>query len=126
QRLQVERREAQPQALAQGEETGRDADEDDVAVHEEETVVTVMPVAAFPRAMRWATRARPHVDRCGTAWLIRRFVDPGAQFVFVAPGGEAPKDATPFDMPGVEYGHKGGDCTFETTMKKHALEKDAA
>jgi hypothetical protein len=92
----------------------------------DETTVTVISISAFPPAVKWATRARPHVDRCGTAWLIRRFIDPSAQFVFVQPGGDVPADATPFDMPGVEYGHKGGDCTFETTMRKHKLESDRA
>jgi hypothetical protein len=75
--------------------------------------------------MKWATRARPHVDRCGTAWLIRRFIDAKAEFVFVPPGGDAPKDAEPFDMPNVRLGHRGRDCTFETVMKEHKLDKDA-
>ena len=52
--------------------------------------------------MRWATRTRPHVDRAACAWLIRRFVDPDATFVFVADAGDVPADATPFDMRGVD------------------------
>lgn len=74
--------------------------------------------------MKWATRARPHVDRCGTAWLIRRFIDPRAEFVFVQPGTDVPPGLEPFDMPNVRYGHRGRDCTFETVMKEHKLDKD--
>lgn len=72
--------------------------------------------------MLWSTAPRPHVDRCATAWLIRRFIDPEARFVF----GPAPAGATPFDMPGAAYGHHGDACTFETTLAKHGLDKDPA
>ena len=71
--------------------------------------------------MRWATRAGVHIDRAACAWLIRRFLDPGAEFVFVADPSEVPADATPFDMRGVELGHHGGDCTFETILRRHEL-----
>jgi hypothetical protein len=76
--------------------------------------------------MDWVTRARPHVDRCASAWLVRRFVDPGARFVFVAKGDAPPDGATPFDMPGVELGHRGRACTFETMLSHHGLGSDAA
>src|SRR5918912_1379700 len=66
--------------------------------------------------MRWATRAGVHIDRAACAWLIRRLVDPQAQFVFVDDPAEVPADATPFDIRGVELGHHGGDCTFETIL----------
>jgi hypothetical protein len=65
----------------------------------------------------WVTRPRPGVDRCASAWLIRRFIDPKARFVF-APEDQVPKKAVPFDMfhnPG--FGHRGDDCTFETLRK---------
>jgi hypothetical protein len=75
--------------------------------------------------MKWATRARPHVDRCGTAWLIRRFIDPKAEFVFLPPGAEVPAGMEPFDLPHVKLGHHGRDCTFETVMKEHKLDKDS-
>jgi hypothetical protein len=52
--------------------------------------------------MRWATRRHCHVDRAACAWLIRRFLDPEADFVFVDDPDEVPADATPFDMRGVE------------------------
>ena len=65
--------------------------------------------------MRWATRQSIHIDRASSAWLIRRFIDPSAQFVFVADPAEVPTDATPFDMTGVDLSHHGSDCTFDTT-----------
>lgn len=71
--------------------------------------------------MRWATRASVHIDRSACAWLIRRFVDQRAEFVFVADPADVPTDATPFDMPGVDLSHHGGDCTFETILRRHEL-----
>jgi hypothetical protein len=71
--------------------------------------------------MRWATRQWVHIDRAACAWLIRRFLDPGAEFVFVADPAEVPADATPFDMPGVDLSHHGGDCTFETLLRRNDL-----
>jgi len=71
--------------------------------------------------VRWATRAGVHIDRAACAWLIRRFVDPDAAFVFVADPAHVPEDATPFDMRGVELSHHGSDCTFETILRRHDL-----
>jgi hypothetical protein len=71
--------------------------------------------------MRWATRAGIHIDRAACAWLIGRFVDPDAQFVFVADPAEVPADATPFDMRGVELGHHGDRCSFETFLVRYEL-----
>jgi len=71
--------------------------------------------------MRWATRAGIHIDRASSAWLIRRFIDPDAEFVFVSNTDDVPGDATQFDMRGVEYGHHGNDCTFETLLRRHDL-----
>ena len=71
--------------------------------------------------MKWATRAGVHVDRAACAWLIRRHVDPRATFVFVDDPSHVPVDATPFDMRGVELGHHGGDCTFETILRHYDL-----
>jgi hypothetical protein len=73
----------------------------------------------------WATRRHCHIDRAACAWLIRRFVDPDAQFVFVDDPDEVPVGATPFDMRGVEYSHHGGDCSFETFLRRHALDDPA-
>jgi len=69
---------------------------------------------------RWVTRPRPHVDRVASAWLIKRFIDPEAVFVF-APPADFPADAIPFDAPGVELSHQGEDCTFETLVKRAKL-----
>lgn len=71
--------------------------------------------------MKWATRAHCHIDRAACAWLIRRFVDPDAEFVFVDDADDVPADATPFDMRGVELGHHDGDCSFETFLRRYDL-----
>lgn len=70
--------------------------------------------------MRYCTRRRPQVDRCSSAWLLKRFVDPEAEFVFVAEGDQVP-GAIPFDMSGVEFGHHRGQCTFEAILAKFKL-----
>ena len=75
--------------------------------------------------VRWATRPSCHVDRAGCAWLIRRFVDADAEFVFVDDPDEVPEDATPFDMRGVELSHHGEDCTFETMLRRYDLDDPA-
>jgi hypothetical protein len=72
--------------------------------------------------MKWATRRHCHVDRAACAWLIRRFLDPEAEFVFVDDPEELPPDATPFDMRGVELSHRGGDCSFETFLRCYELD----
>jgi hypothetical protein len=71
--------------------------------------------------VRWATRAGVHIDRAACAWLIRRFLDRNARFLFVADPAEVPADATPFDMRGVDLSHHGDDCTFETILRRHDL-----
>ncbi len=72
------------------------------------------------KGRRWVTRPRPHVDRIASAWLIKRFVDPEAEFLFATPE-EFPSDAIPFDAMGAEFGHQGEDCTFETILKRCGL-----
>ena len=72
--------------------------------------------------MRWATRRHCHVDRAACAWLIRRFVEPDPEFVFVDDADEVPADATPFDMQGVELGHRGGECSFEAFLRRYELD----
>jgi rhodanese-related sulfurtransferase len=74
---------------------------------------------------RWATRARPKVDRIACPWLIRRFVDPGAIFLFVA-ASELEQvaeryDAAPFDAEGVFWSHRGDQCTFDTLLAELGL-----
>ncbi len=72
--------------------------------------------------MRWATRAGCHVDRTACAWLLRRFVDADAEFLFLDDPAEVPEDATPFDMRGVELSHHRGDCSFETMLHHFGLD----
>ena len=80
--------------------------------------------------MKWITKEHAHVDRVACPWLIRRFVDLEAEFLFV------PRDqvsvaaeregATPFDVTGSELGHHGKECTFEAIVKKYRLASDPA
>jgi hypothetical protein len=72
--------------------------------------------------VKWATRKHCHIDRAACAWLIRRFVDPEAEFVFVEDADEVPADATAFDMRGVELSHHEGDCIFETFLRRYELD----
>jgi hypothetical protein len=79
--------------------------------------------------MKWVTRSHVHVDRVACPWLIRRFIDSDAEFIFV------PKSrvdqvahqtgAIPFDTPGVELGHKDGKCSFEAIIEKYGLNDPA-
>ncbi len=75
--------------------------------------------------MRWVTRSHVHVDRVACPWLIRRFIDSEAEFLFV-PRSRVDEtaereDAIPFDAPGVEYGHHDGKCSFEVLIEKFEL-----
>lgn len=75
--------------------------------------------------MRWVTREKAHVDRIACPWLITRFVDPEAEFLFV-PGDKVleivkEKDAIPFDAKGVELGHHGEFCSFDAIIRKYGL-----
>lgn len=79
--------------------------------------------------MKWVTRARPKVDRVACPWLIRRFVDPAAEFLFVAPDEVltvAHRDqAIPFDVPNVPLGHRGAECTFDAILYRYELDDPA-
>lgn len=70
----------------------------------------------------WLTRPGPHIDRVGSAWLIRRFIDHDASFVFADRPGKFP-EALPYDMVGVEFTHQGDNCTFETLLARFELEE---
>lgn len=79
--------------------------------------------------MKWITRERPKIDRIACPWLIKKFVDPAAEFIYV-PESEvmsmaAELDAIPFDIPNVEYSHEGELCTFDYILKKHQLSDPA-
>jgi len=80
--------------------------------------------------MKWITREHVKVDRVACPWLIKRFVDPAAQFLFV-PGDQvmaaaAREGATPYDVQGVALGHHGKECSFEAILKEHGLAGDPA
>ena len=80
--------------------------------------------------MKWITREHVKVDRVACPWLIRKFVDPAAEFLFV-PGdqvmAEAEREgATPYDVKGVELGHHGKECSFDAIVKKYGLTGDPA
>ena len=80
--------------------------------------------------MKWITRARVKVDRVACPWLIRNFVDPQAEFLFV-PADKVTElaereGAIPFDVEGVELGHHGKECSFDAILKKHNLGNDPA
>lgn len=75
--------------------------------------------------MKWVTRARPKVDRVACPWLIKRFVDPAAEFLYV-PADQVlavaeREGAIPFDVPDVELGHHGPECSFDAILKKYGL-----
>jgi hypothetical protein len=72
----------------------------------------------------WLTRPRPEIDRVGSAWLITRFIDQKARFVFSAEPEKFP-DALPFDVVDAEFSHHGEDCTFETLVKRFGISDKA-
>jgi rhodanese-related sulfurtransferase len=74
---------------------------------------------------RWVTRERPKIDRIACPWLIARFIDPEAEFHYV-PANDVPKaaqerDAEPYDIPGVHFGHEGENCSFDAFLKHYRL-----
>src|SRR6266850_887066 len=80
--------------------------------------------------MKWVTREHVKVDRVACPWLIRRFIDPEAEFLFV-PADQVMavaerEGATPYDIKGVELGHHGPECSFDAIVKKHGLTNDPA
>ncbi len=92
-----------------------------------------VPAAVLPAptdgATLWVTRHRPKIDRIACPWLIRRFIDPDARFLFVSPAevmGVADRyGATPFDVEDVFWSHRGPKCTFDTMLDEFALHTDA-
>ncbi|MEL7463774.1 MAG: sulfurtransferase/chromate resistance protein [Pseudomonadota bacterium] len=99
----------------------------------EEGLPTIRAAAMPPRdgAGRtvWATRQRPKIDRVACPWLIRRFIDPGARFLFVAPSEVklvAEKfGAEPFDVAGVRFTHRGDGCAFDAMLEEFGLSHPA-
>ena len=91
---------------------------------------TLIPASKLPQRNAnnqsvWVTKQRPKIDRIACPWLIRRFIDPNAQFLFVAPSevlGVSEKfNATPFDIEDVFYSHRGDNCTFDTMIEEFDL-----
>ena len=113
---------ANAQSLEGGFEAWRDA-----------SLPLVSPAHVPPRDEQgrtlWVTRARPKVDRIACPWLIRRFVDPAAVFLFVAPAEVAAVadrfGATPFDVEGAFWSHRGDLCTFDVMLDEFALHTPA-
>jgi hypothetical protein len=82
-----------------------------------------------PRRTKWVTRERPKIDRVACPWLILRFIDPHAEFLYV-PSADVLKvaqqtGATPYDVPGVEMGHVGDLCSFDAFIHKYKLDAPA-
>ena len=75
--------------------------------------------------MKWVTRERPKIDRVACPWLIRRFVDPQAEFLYVPPeqvmAVAEREGAVPYDVANVELGHHGDECSFDAIMRKYNL-----
>jgi predicted MFS family arabinose efflux permease len=80
--------------------------------------------------MKWITREHPRVDRVACPWLIEKFVDKDAEFIYVPADqvmAEArTRNATPYDVKDVELGHRGPECSFDAFVRKYGLEKDSA
>jgi len=78
--------------------------------------------------MKWITREHVHVDRVACPWLIKRFIDSKAEFVFVPKTTDPAtlKDGIVFDMTGVELGHHGEECSFDAIVKNYSLTADSA
>jgi hypothetical protein len=77
--------------------------------------------------VRWITRRNIHVDRTSCPWLICKFIDPQAEFIFVDPHTDVTSlDGHTFDMRGAEYAHEGDRCTFQVMLQRHALSTDQA
>lgn len=89
----------------------------------------LVPADLIPATGLWVTRHRPKIDRIACPWLIRRFINPAARFLFVAPV-EVPTvaqmfDATPFDIDGVRFSHRGDGCSFDALLDDFNLHSPA-
>lgn len=75
--------------------------------------------------MKWVTECRPHIDRCASAWFVRKFVDPKATFQFIRRGDAVPRGATPYDLPGARLGHRGSKVTFDALLDEYPQKNPA-
>lgn len=92
--------------------------------HAVEGVIAHLDITSY-QGRTWATRQRPWVDRLASAWLIRRFIDPHARFLWLAMPGDCPADALGFDFDGATFSHIGSRVTFEVLIASFALEQPA-
>lgn len=92
-------------------------------------LIPTQNIPNYPKASIWVTRHRPKIDRIACPWLIRRFVDPRARFLFVAPSEVITVAehfvATPFDMENVHFSHRGDQCTFDTMLEEFQLHNES-
>ncbi|HGF4019204.1 TPA: chromate resistance protein ChrB domain-containing protein [Burkholderia cenocepacia] len=93
--------------------------------HPAERVIRLLSCDAY-QGRTWATRERMWVDRVASAWLIRRFIDADARFVWLASPGDCPPDALGFDFDGAAFTHVGERVTFEVLLASFGLDKDQA
>ena len=79
---------------------------------------------------RWITRERPKIDRIACPWLVRRFIDASAEFLYVpassVTAAAVERDAIPYDVPGVAFSHEGDRCSFDAFLRHYRLEQDPA
>ncbi|MEO8244376.1 MAG: sulfurtransferase/chromate resistance protein [bacterium] len=94
-----------------------------------EAGLPMVPLANLPRTNLWVTRHRPKIDRIACPWLIRRFIDPAASFLYVAPtevSAVAERfNATPFDIEDTFYSHRAGFCSFDAMLDHWSLQTEA-
>ena len=94
-----------------------------------EANLPMVPIDALPQTNLWVTRHRPKIDRIACPWLIRRFIDPTARFLYVTPSevlAVADRfNATAFDIEGVRFSHRGDTCSFDTMLAEWGLQTDA-
>lgn len=85
-----------------------------------DAIITELPIADYQGRL-WATRRRPWVDRLASAWLIQRFIDPKAEFLWLASPEACPSHALGFDFDGATFSHVGSRVTFETLLASFGL-----
>ena len=89
------------------------------------SILLCMFLSTLSYADTWVTLKNVDVDRCASAWLIKRFIDPTPEFIFFEQGDEPP-EGTGYDFFGAKYFHKGADCTFTTLIKTYGLSHNKA
>lgn len=127
--------EATDETLKEAGQVGVWTKADSVTLFDDLTIEPILKEVAVQgtetgQGTRWITREKARVDRIACPWLIKKFIDPKAEFYYV-PGDKVMSEAvrlgaTPFDMKDIELGHKGGECTFEAILKKYGLNRDPA